>query len=129
MEISEILISFASGGLVTLIGSFLFLRAKKKKEFADASLAEANAHKQHIENKVMEFDYYIKRLDQIEKDYDALRLAKQISDNEYDKKVRDKCTEISVLRSKVVFLSGLRCDRSDCSQRLIKHKKDVEKEY
>ncbi|MDR2362751.1 MAG: hypothetical protein LBD91_08510 [Prevotellaceae bacterium] len=126
MELFYNFISLFVGASITFATTFLFFNARKRKEHALAVIEENNAYEKGIDNKNKEFDYYLRRLDVLEKDYEGLRLQKQISDNEYDKKLRGKCTEIAALRSKIVFLSGLRCDRSDCGQRFVSPNADFQ---
>jgi hypothetical protein len=126
MELFYNFVSLFVGASITFATTFLFFKARKRKEHALAVIEENNAYEKWIDNKNKEFDYYLRRLDALEKDYEGLRLQKQISDNEYDKKLRDKCSEIAALRAKLVFLSGLRCDRSDCGQRFVLTTNDLQ---
>jgi hypothetical protein len=118
MDIFHNILSLIIGAAVSFTTMLLFYKARKRKEIAAAKMEEETAYEKNIENRGKEFDYYLRRLEVLEKDYESLRINKQISDNEYDKKLRDKCSEIADLRGKIMFLSGLRCDRSDCGVRI-----------
>lgn len=117
--LSTILLS-ALGGLN--IFQIFFWKQKKRKEEAEVLQVEAEAKAKTIELQQDQYTYLIDTLNRVQKDYyDLDEKARQLIID-----IQEKCSEIALLKSKITYLKGISCYRTNCEIRIIK--KDNESE-
>lgn len=112
----------ASGGLGSAITYLCTFKSRKK-------LGELEVSKKSKEFHQSEVDYLQNTLDKYIRDYHEMEgnFRKSITDlrNQLDDLmvknstiIQEKCNEISALKSKVIYLKGIRCYNFTCPQRI-----------
>ena len=110
----------ALGGLN--IFQIFFWKQKKRKEEAEVIQAETDAKAKTIELQQDQYTYLIDTLNRVQQDYYNLdEKARQLIID-----IQEKCSEIAILKSKITYLKGISCYRTNCEIRIIK--KDNESE-
>lgn len=110
----------ALGGLN--IFQIFFWKQKKRKEEAEVIQAETDAKAKTIELQQDQYTYLIDTLNRVQQDYYNLdEKARQLIID-----IQEKCSEIALLKSKITYLKGISCYRTNCEIRIIK--KDNESE-
>lgn len=129
------IIAGACGGLN--IFQFIFWRLKKQTMVAEANSASTDAEQKKIDLQQDQYDYLLSKLTQYQEEYFQLgeRMKEEskkhaddisASNQRFMTVVGEKCNEIAELKSKLIYFKGLRCYRSDCSQRIKCNIKDKE---
>lgn len=129
METALIIFTTLFGGLN--IFQFIFFRTERKKRNAEANLASVEVQEKDINLKQDQFDFILSKLSKYQSDYyeladmrmkESRKHMDQVkeSDRKYSEVINGKCNEIADLKSKIIYLGGLRCYKSDCSHRELK---------
>lgn len=111
-------------GIITLllgglnIFQLIFWRTQRDKMRAEADASTTEAHRKEIDLQQDQYDYLLEKLNTFQEQY--FKLSKRMQDEmqEHINAINEKCDEIAVLKSKLVYFKGLRCYRSDCSIRM-----------
>lgn len=117
------------------IFQLIYWRAERKKHNAEADSAGTDAKQKEIDLHQDQYDFLLQKLSDFQKDYyDLAEKLKQTTTNhineitEVEKRfglaINEKCNEISVLKSKLVYYKGLRCYDSNCQKRVLVNPKD-----
>jgi septal ring factor EnvC (AmiA/AmiB activator) len=112
-DISTILLSTLGGLNVFQI---FFWKLKRRKDTAEVVQAEIDAKQKSIELQQDQYSYLMDTLNKVQKDYYALdEKARQLIID-----IQEKCTEIATLKSKITYLKGIACYRTNCDIRILK---------
>lgn len=126
METVLIIISSLFGGLN--IFQFIFFRAERRKRNAEADLATMDVKTKDVGLQQDQFNFISEKLTEYLKEYYALDEQMRVVTREYSQTINKKCNEIAELKSKLIYFGGLRCYKSDCSQRVSNKLNDTEDE-
>lgn len=114
-EILAIAVALLSG---LNIFQLIFWRTQRDKLRAEADALTTDAHRKEIDLQQDQYDYLLEKLNTFQEQYFLLSKKMQDEMQAHINAINEKCDEIAVLKSQVVYLKGLRCYRSDCSIRL-----------
>ena len=106
------------------IFQLVYYKTQRDKLRAEADSAQVDAQHKGLDLMQDQADYLMKELSNVQTQY--VNLQKQIREESanHTNTIHEKCNEIAVLKSKVVYLKGLRCYKSDCSLRISVNPKD-----
>lgn len=102
----------------TNIYQLVCYRSMKEKLGAEAKTASVEAHHKEIDLHQDQYDYLLKKLSEFQKQYFELSSKLQQETQLHLEAINAKCNELAELKSKLIYFKGLRCYRSDCSQRI-----------
>lgn len=102
----------------TNIYQLICYRSMKEKLGAEAKTASVTAHQKEIDLHQDQYDYLLKKLSEFQKQYFELSSKLQQETQLHLEAINAKCNELAELKSKLIYFKGLRCYRSDCSQRI-----------
>lgn len=138
----EVILSIATtlfGGLN--IFQLVFWRSERKKHNAEASSADTDAKQKEIDLHQDQYDFLLQKLSDYQKEYyDLAEKLKKATTEHYNEiedmnrkfslLINDKCNEIAVLKSKLIYFKGLRCYDSACPKRIsVNPKDDKERQF
>lgn len=113
-EILAIAVALLSG---LNIFQIIFWRTQRDKMRAEADASTTEAHRKEIDLQQDQYDYLLEKLNLFQEQYFDLSKRLQDEMQTHINAINEKCDEIALLKSKLVYFKGLRCYRSDCSIR------------
>ena len=131
------------GGLFGGLNIFqlVYWRSERRKHAAEASSADTDAKQKEIDLHQDQYDFLLQKLSDYQKEYYELaERLKQTTNNHINEiedmnrrfslLINDKCNEIAVLKSKLIYFKGLRCYDSACPKRIsVNPKDDKERQF
>lgn len=93
-------------------------RSMKIRLTAEAKTASVEAEHKEIDLHQDQYDYLLRKLSEFQNQYFELSSKLQHETQQHLEAINAKCNELAELKSKLVYFKGLRCYRSDCSQRI-----------
>lgn len=126
--ISAILLALFGGAN---IWQFIYYKTQRDKLRAEADKLKAIADEERVNAKHKgldlmqdQADYLLEKLNTVQADYVALQSQMRDEMANHTMTIHNKCNEIAELKSKVIYLKGIRCYKSDCSLRISVNPKD-----
>lgn len=119
------------GILATSLGGvnifqFVYYKTQRDKLRAEADAVTTEAKQKDIDLQQDQYDYLLGKLTKFQTDYFDLLEKVQTDAREHSEVINHKCNEIADLKSKLIYYKGLKCYKSDCSQRIMNNPKDKE---
>lgn len=105
------ILSVLLGG--TNILQFIFYKSEKKKKQAEVIAMELTNKEKSNELDQGRTDYFVERIDTLQKDYLSMFEI-----------VQGKCNEVAELKVEITYLKGLRCYNTTCTNRLRKKEEE-----
>lgn len=118
------IIASSLGGLN--IFQMIYYKTQRDKLRAEADGATVAAKHKSIDLQQDQYDYLLGKLSKFQEDYFELLDKVQSDARSHSEVINTKCNEISELKSKIVYYKGLKCYKSDCSQRITINPKNEE---
>lgn len=113
--ILEILVGLFAGMNIL---QFVFWRKTKRKLEAETAMSEIEAQQAKTDLQQDQFDYVNDQLSKIQQEYYDLAAKYRETMTLHLSEIDEKCNEIAGLKSKLTYFKGLRCYRSECTQRI-----------
>lgn len=129
MEVVSAILLAVFGG--ANIWQFIYYKTQRDKLRAEADKLKAMADEEKVNAKHKgldlmqdQADYLLEKLNTVQADYVALQSQMRTEMANHTMTINTKCNEIAELKSKVIYLKGIRCYKSDCSLRISVNPKD-----
>ena len=105
----------------------VYYRTQRDKMRAEADGMAVDAQHKGLDLMQDQADYLIKQLNTMQEEYISMQKMVREQFAEHTSAITEKCNEIAALKSKVVYLKGLRCYKSDCSMRITNNENELNK--
>lgn len=109
-------------------GYLLFWNSEKKRRKALADTAAIEADKKGFDLRKDHFDLISEKFTQLQVDYFDLLEQIQRQSRKYIEEINQKCSEISELKSQMMYYKGVRCYRTDCPNRVLAEQYEKERD-